>query len=79
MPYIITAWGKGGNVLLNVGPNAEGVIPEDSAARLREIGRWLRTYGDSIYGSAAGPFDYVPWGTATRKGTRCTSRFSVAR
>ena len=68
LPYIITAWGLGGNMLLNVGPTAEGVIPEDSAARLREIGRWLGTYGDSIYGSAAGPFDYLPWGTATRKG-----------
>lgn len=68
LPYIIDAWGKGGNVLLNVGPTSEGIIPEDSTARLREIGQWLGTYGDTIYGSTAGPFEYLPWGTATRKG-----------
>ena len=28
----------------------------------------MDAYGDTIYGSTAGPFDYVPWGTATRKG-----------
>ncbi len=55
-------------MLLNVGPSAEGLIPADAAARLREVGQWLHTYGDSIYGSSAGPFDYLPWGTATRKG-----------
>jgi alpha-L-fucosidase len=68
LPYIIDAWGKGGNMLLNVGPKGDGTIPEDNIARLHEIGAWLRTYGSSIYGSVAGPFDYLPWGTATRKG-----------
>jgi alpha-L-fucosidase len=62
------AWGKGGNVLLNVGPNAEGVIPADSAQRLREIGAWLKANGESIYGSKRGPFEYVPWGYETLKG-----------
>ncbi len=69
LPYMITAWGMGGNVLMNVGPSPEGVIPEDSAQRLREIGEWLRIYGDSIYGSKSGPFTYLPWGTATCKGS----------
>ena len=32
LPYMITAWGMGGNVLMNVGPNCEGVIPADSAS-----------------------------------------------
>jgi alpha-L-fucosidase len=68
LPYMITAWGMGGNVLMNVGPTPEGIIPEDSAARLREIGEWLTIYGESIYGTTAGPFRYLPWGTATRKG-----------
>jgi alpha-L-fucosidase len=69
LPYIINVWGLGGNMLLNVGPSPDGVIPEDQVARLREVGTWLHTYGDSIYGSTAGPFDYLPWGTATRKGS----------
>ena len=68
LPYLITAWGMGGNVLLNVGPTREGIIPEDSAERLRQIGGWLKTNGESIYGSMAGPFVWLPWGTVTRKG-----------
>ena len=68
LPYVITAWGLGGNVLMNVGPDSTGVIPADSAQRLREIGDWLKVYGDSIYGSTGGPFTYLPWGAATRKG-----------
>lgn len=68
LPYIITAWGMGGNVLMNVGPTPDGIIPPDSAQRLREVGTWLKTYGVSIYGSTAGPFTFLPWGTATRKG-----------
>ncbi len=62
------AWGKGGNVLLNVGPTREGIIPPDSAECLREVGAWLKTNGEAIYGSEAGPFTYLPWGTCTRKG-----------
>lgn len=61
------AWGKGGNVLLNVGPTKEGIIPQDSVERLRQIGSWLKVNGEAIYGSHRGPFDYVPWGWATRK------------
>jgi alpha-L-fucosidase len=64
---MITAWGMGGNVLMNVGPTREGIIPEDSAERLRQIGAWLKVNGESIYGSTAGPFVWLPWGTATRK------------
>ena len=47
--------GKGGNYLLNVGPTEEGLIPEESATVLRQVGRWLETNGEAIYGSERGP------------------------
>jgi alpha-L-fucosidase len=37
---------------------------------LHDIGQWLHVNGDSIYGTSAGPFAYLPWGVATRKGDK---------
>jgi len=50
---------RGGNVLLNVGPDADGVIPPTHIARLKEVGDWLQQYGEGIYGTRPGPFDPV--------------------
>lgn len=50
---------RGGNVLLNVGPNAQGIIPETHVARLKEVGSWLGKYGESIYGTRPGPFEPI--------------------
>jgi len=62
---------KGGNYLLNVGPTAEGTFSPDAVRILRNVGAWMRIYGESIYGTTASPFDYVPdWGRITVKGNR---------
>src|SRR5688500_5134965 len=59
---------KGGNFLLNVGPTAEGRIPEPSVERLRAMGRWLKANGEAIYGTQASPFpEKLPWGRVTTK------------
>jgi len=59
---------KGGNYLLNVGPTAEGVIPQPSVDRLREIGTWLKVNGDAVYGTKASPYPWeFPWGAITTK------------
>jgi alpha-L-fucosidase len=47
---------KGGNYLLNVGPTAEGVIPQPSVDILRKVGQWLKVNGESIYGASPTPF-----------------------
>ena len=42
---------KGGNYLLNVGPMADGVIPQASQDILRTVGRWLQVNGEAVYGA----------------------------
>lgn len=46
---LIDVAAKGGNYLLNVGPTAEGVIPEPSVERLATMGDWLDVNGEAIY------------------------------
>ncbi|MEE8576999.1 MAG: alpha-L-fucosidase, partial [candidate division Zixibacteria bacterium] len=58
---------KGGNFLLNVGPTAEGLIPPESVARLRNISHWMRLNSESIYGTSASPFRNLGWGRCTQK------------
>ena len=67
---------KGGNYLLNVGPTSEGLIPQPSVDRLKEIGDWLRVNGNAIYGTSASPFTSLTWGRCTKKidGDRATVR-----
>ncbi|SMP55659.1 alpha-L-fucosidase [Neorhodopirellula lusitana] len=65
---LVNAAGNGGNLLLNVGPNHEGVIPEDQQTRLKEMGDWLTKNGEAIYGTQAGPYPYeISWGTITQR------------
>ena len=58
---------KGGNLLLNVGPTAEGLIPDSSIVRLKQIGQWMEFNSESIYGTSASPFFKLPWGRCTQK------------
>ena len=54
---------KNGNLLLNVGPKADGTIPANQADRLRSLGRWLDRNGDAI-------FDTRPWTRADGRTTQ---------
>ena len=58
---------KGGNFLLNVGPTAEGLIPQPSVERLAAMGDWMKVNGESIYGTGASPFKKLDWGRSTQK------------
>lgn len=65
--YLVKAAGMGANLLLNIGPQPNGELPATALERLREIGKWMRVYGETIYGTEAGPFKAQPWGSATQK------------
>jgi alpha-L-fucosidase len=64
---LIGAAGRDGNFLLNVGPRPDGQIDGAQAERVREIGRWLNTNGESIYGTRGGPWLPGSYGVSTHR------------
>ncbi|MDB4584716.1 alpha-L-fucosidase, partial [Draconibacterium sp.] len=58
---------KGGNFLLNVGPDGMGEFPPESVERLADMGEWMRINGEAIYGGKASPFNRPEWGRYTSK------------
>lgn len=42
---------KGGNYLLNIGPDSHGVVPQPEVERLQEVGKWIAVNGEAIYGT----------------------------
>ena len=67
---IVEIVSKGGNYLLNIGPMADGTIPEPSVATLHAVGHWMQHNGESIYGTTASPLPEQPWGRSTVKGDK---------
>ena len=61
---------KGGNLLLNVGPDAQGRFPQESLAILREIGAWMDRNGESVYGCGMAGLPKPEYGRLTRNGDR---------
>jgi alpha-L-fucosidase len=46
--------GGGGNLLLDVGPKADGTIPLEEVVRLKDLGRWIQPHAEAVYGTSAG-------------------------
>ena len=67
---LVSAAGKGANLLLNIGPQPNGELPATALSRLKEVGQWLRTHGETIYGTTAGDVPAKPWGVTTKKGNK---------
>ncbi len=61
---------KGGNLLLNVGPDAQGRFPDRALATLAEMGRWMDKNGRSIYGCGPAGLPKPDFGRYTRRGDR---------
>ena len=54
LDMLVDAASKGGNLLLNVGPDGEGRLPPEFVERAEAIGKWLEVHGEAIYGSEGG-------------------------
>lgn len=61
---------KGGNMLLNVGPDARGNFPEESIRILSEIGKWMAKNSESIYGCGMSGMEKPEYGYITKKGNK---------
>jgi alpha-L-fucosidase len=64
---LLRAAGNGANLLLNVGPMPNGVIPPESVSRIDSIGVWLKKYGHTVYETERGIVKPQEWGVSTRK------------
>jgi len=67
---LTTCVADNGNLLLNVGPDADGRLPIESIEILRTVGQWLRLHGEAVYGAKPAPFGAPALGLATRKGDK---------
>ncbi|MCE5250425.1 alpha-L-fucosidase [bacterium] len=65
--YLVKAAGNNANFLLNVGPRPDGTIQPEFKERLAEMGKWLRSNGESVYGTRGGPLAPQSWGATTNK------------
>ena len=69
LDMLVEAASKAGNMLLNVGPDAEVRIPAEFSARVEAIGRWLEVHGEAIYGSEGGDVcEMITYGRQIIKG-----------
>jgi alpha-L-fucosidase len=58
---------KGGNYLLNIGPKADGSLPQESIDRLQQIAAWMNRNQEAIHNTKASPLAPLNWGRVTRK------------
>jgi alpha-L-fucosidase len=66
---LVSAVGRGGAYLLNVGPDGTGKIPAQAAQNLMKAGEWIKKHPDVIYSAEESPWGMAqPWGDVTRNG-----------
>jgi len=70
--------GRGGNLLLNVGPGPDGSLPAPQVERLEAIARWMDRHAEAVHGTVAGLEPWQWYGPSTRRGDR-TYLFCLAR
>ena len=65
---LVSAAGRNGNLLINVGPRPDGCLPTEALERLHHLGEWMRQYGETIYGTRGGIIPPHDWGVTTQRG-----------
>ena len=68
--YLVKAAGRNANLLMNIGPQPDGCLPEVALQRLKEMGEWMKVYGPTIYGTRGGRVAPHAWGVTTEKDGR---------
>lgn len=68
--YLVNAAGRNANLLMNIGPQPDGCLPEVAVERLKEMGKWMKVYGETIYGTRGGLVAPHDWGVTTQKDNR---------
>ena len=68
--YLVKAAGYNSNFLLNVGPMPNGRIQPEFIDTLKQVGKWMSQYGETIYGTRQGPVTPKSWGVSTQKDNR---------
>ena len=68
--YLVKAAGRNANLLMNIGPQPNGELPTLAIDRLKEMGEWMKTYSETIYGTRGGIVTPRNWGVTTQKGNK---------
>jgi alpha-L-fucosidase len=69
---LVEVTAKGGNLLLGIGPKADGTLPDEVTGRLQKIGEWLQKNGEAIYNTRITPYykDDDTWFTQSKDGKK---------
>ena len=67
---MVKAAGRNANLLMNIGPQPNGELPEVAVQRLKEIGDWMNQYSETIYETRGGIIAPQDWGVTTQKGDK---------
>ncbi len=71
---LVSSAGRGANLLLSIGPRPDGLFEHEVLERLQEVGAWLKTHGETVYGTRRGPIEAQSWGVSTTSGARADQK-----